>query len=110
MTILQAIIAALTALGGAAPLVPGQSPLAAGFEVDNVTHSPIVRVFARPEGVQQWGTPLPRSRVPAQRAGFIALPDDTICAWDVRLVYADGRVEERERVSPCERSRVVAGR
>lgn len=72
------------------------------FNVVNRTASAISEVYATKAGTATWG----RDRIgghpiPPGQTGPIRLPADGSCVYDVRVVYANGRAEERRGLDTC---------
>ena len=58
-------------------------------------------VYATPPGDPNWGTDrLGQDVLPTGRHAIIRLPQGQ-CVNDIRVVFADGRAEERRRVDTC---------
>jgi hypothetical protein len=83
-----------------------QAPLKPGFDVKNSASQAIKQVFAKPEGSPKWGSPLPHSAVAAGQTGSIKVPSETNCIFDVRLVFADGKTEEHDKVDVCKHASI----
>lgn len=96
------------AIALALTLVPSMAAFAQGdanpsFTLANRGALPITELYATAPGVTNWG--------PDRMARFslspgvtmpIRLPADAGCLYDLRVVYADGRTEERRRVNTCQ--------
>jgi hypothetical protein len=73
------------------------------FNLVNRGAEPITEVYATPAGVPRWGQDrLARFLLPPGRTFPVRLPDDGTCVYDIRVVYASGRPEERRRLNTCE--------
>ncbi len=73
------------------------------FNLVNRSPQPINQVFATPAGIDRWGNDrLARSFLPAGQAFPVRLPADGNCVYDIRVVYGDGKPEERRRLDTCE--------
>jgi hypothetical protein len=83
-----------------------QSPLVPGFDVENSSASAIRQIYAKPDGSPKWGSPLPNASVAPGKAGSIKVQSETNCLYDVRLVFADGRSEEHDKVDVCKHVRI----
>jgi hypothetical protein len=73
------------------------------FYLVNRSASAISRVFATPAGMPNWGNDRLTGRAigPGQNAA-IRLPADGNCVYDIRVVYANGRSDERRGLNTCE--------
>ena len=72
------------------------------FNLVNRSQQAINQVYATPTGVDRWGQDrLQQSFIPPGQRFPVRLPADSACSYDVRVVYADGRAEERRRVDVC---------
>ena len=72
------------------------------FNLVNRSQQAISQVYATPTGVERWGQDrLQQSFIPPGQRFPVRLPADSACTYDVRVVYADGRAEERRRVDLC---------
>jgi hypothetical protein len=89
--------------------IRAQAPLTPGFDIENASHTNIVRAFAKPQSAAKWGSPLADSSVPAGATGSIKVPSETNCVYDVRMVFADGHAEDRAKVDVCKHSRIRVG-
>lgn len=95
-------------------------PVAAAAEAENPSvnlvnrsQQAISELYATPAGVDRWGTDrLARYLLPAGQTFPLRLPADGNCIYDLRVVYADGRPEERRALNVCQVDQVVfpAGR
>jgi len=80
------------------------------FYLVNRSFQPISEVYASPAAASGWGrdrlgdTPV----APGGNAPVRLLADGS-CVFDLRVVYADGRVEERRGVNTCNVDNVVFG-
>ena len=93
---------------GAAFLVVAAGPAVAqeapnpSFYLVNRAASSIDRLYASPAGNQNWGTDRLGGVVAAGANAPIRLPADGQCVYDLRVVYANGRSDERRGVNTCE--------
>lgn len=72
------------------------------FYLVNKGPSAIAQVFATPVGMPNWGRDrLTGSAIPAGQSFPIRLPADGNCSYDIKVVYAGGRSEERRRLDTC---------
>lgn len=96
-------IALLAVWVGAAGEPPNPS-----FYVVNRAATAITRVYATPAGLPNWGNDrlIGGPLAPSQNAP-IRLPADGTCVYDVRVVYASGRADERREVNTCELDNLI---
>lgn len=74
----------------------------------NQSRQAIREVYATPASVDRWGQDrLTQFLVPPGQTFPLRLPADGNCLYDLRVVYADGKPEERRRVNTCEVDQVV---
>lgn len=73
------------------------------FYLVNCAGSAISRVYASPAGMSAWGSNrlTDREIAPGQNAP-IRLPADGNCIYDIRVIYANGRSDERRGLNACE--------
>ncbi len=85
--------------GGAAASGPSGNP---SFNLMNRSRAELREVYASPSTQDDWGTDrLGQETVSPGGTFAIRLPEGE-CVYDLRVVYADGRAEERRRVNLCE--------
>jgi hypothetical protein len=73
------------------------------FYLVNRSASAISKVFATPAGMPNWGSDRLGGRaIPAGQNGAIRLPADGTCVYDIRVVYATGRSDERRGLNTCD--------
>ena len=72
------------------------------FYLVNRSASAISRVFASPAGMPNWGSNRVGAVVGPGENVAVRLPADGQCVYDLRVVYANGRGEERRGVNVCE--------
>ena len=74
----------------------------------NRSRQAITELYATPASTDRWGQDrLARFLVPPGQTFPLRLPADGECVYDLRVVYADGKPEERRRVNTCEVDQVV---
>ena len=93
-------IAALLLAAG--PALADETPNPS-FYLLNRSPTAINRVYATPAGMPNWGSDrlAGRAVAPGQNAP-IRLPADGSCVYDIRVVYANGRSDERRGLNTCE--------
>ena len=73
------------------------------FSLVNRGTQPIKEIYATPAGVNGWGQDrLGTSFVGPGTSFPVRLPADGNCIYDIRVVFADGKPEERRRVNTCQ--------
>ena len=93
---------AVLALLAAAPAAAQPQPNAS-FYLINKSPVAITRVFATPVGMPNWGQDrLANASIPPGGNFPIRLPADGNCVYDIRVIYASGRNEERRGLNTCE--------
>lgn len=99
----RTVIALLLALTIAAPVAATQY-----LRVINAAATPIIAVAAVPTGSHTWSA-LSLADAPLQRGGQLGLAfhGNYRCRYDLRVVYADGRVLTRNAFNLCRASRYV---
>lgn len=92
-------VAALLIAAGPALADDAANP---SFYLVNRAPGPISRVYATPAGLPTWGTDRLTGRpIPAGHYAAIRLPADGACVYDIRVVYATGRSDERRGLNTC---------
>ena len=87
----------LLAVGARAQQAPNPS-----FNLVNRSPDPIRELYASPAGVTRWGQDrLGQNYLPPGVSFPVRLPADGNCIYDVRVVYADNREEERRGLNTC---------
>jgi hypothetical protein len=89
----------------------GAGPAAAQnrFSLMNGTGGTIERAYVSPSRLSSWGGDVLGSAVlPAGQSTWI-VPQHSDCVLDIKVVFQDGREEERRQVNACRLSRVVWG-
>jgi len=89
-----------------APGKPGtqriQAQAVADFYVVNRSGQNISQLFVSPVEDRNWGRErLGRAVLPSGRRYLVRLPRDGRCEYDIRVVYENGRAEERRRQDLC---------
>jgi hypothetical protein len=103
---LLAVLSALAALG-AAPALAQPDP---SFNLVNRSGQAINEIYVSPVREPNWGHDLLGAEVlPDGRAFPVRLSPAAGCRQDVRVVYADGRSEERRNLDTCALSELVFG-
>ncbi|MBV9748669.1 MAG: hypothetical protein JO157_07635 [Acetobacteraceae bacterium] len=94
----------LAALGGPAASQQDNNP---SFNLVNRAQVPINEVYATPKGQDTWGKDRLTDTTVAPGASFpVRLPLGQ-CTYDVRVVYGNGRAEERRGLDTCSMNDVV---
>lgn len=94
-----AVFAALVLAGPA--FAQGTQPNPS-FNLVNRGGQAINEVYATPAGVDRWGRDrLAQNSVPPGLTFPVRLPADGNCLYDIRVVYADGKPEEKRRLNTC---------
>ena len=105
----RAVMALPCGLIGGLPVALGQ-PLELSFVLVNNSGRTIAELYATPSGVPRWGHDrLGSEAVPSGRTHRIRLPVDGHCAYDLRVVYQGGVVEDRRGIDICTLTRIVFG-
>ena len=87
----------LLAAGARAQQAPNPS-----FNLVNRSATPIKELYASPAGATRWGLDrLGQNYLPPGGIFPVRLPADGNCLYDVRVVYADDKEEERRRLNTC---------
>lgn len=106
--------AALAALACPAALLPwgpawAQAPNAS-FNLVNQSPTPIEEVYATSAGQTNWGRDrLGGNQIPPGRSRAIRLPANGTCIYDIRVVYAGGRADQKHAVNTCNVDQVAFG-
>jgi hypothetical protein len=113
---LPIVFALLLVLGAAAPgppIPPGaQNP---SFNLVNRTSQPIRELFVTPAGNANWGQNRLDGRagnptsIAANGSFTVRRRADNNCIFDIRVVFADGRSEERKGLNTCALEEVMIG-
>jgi hypothetical protein len=98
------LVAALAAL----PALPAVAQGDPSFSLLNRSGQTINEIYVSPVSEPNWGRDLLGSEVlPSGRAFPVRIPPRAGCRQDVRVVYGDGRPEERRNVDTCSVSELV---
>lgn len=82
--------------------VAAQEPPNPSFYLVNKGPSAISKVFATPANMSNWGRDrLTGASIPPGQSYPIRLPADGNCAYDIKVVYANGRTDERRSLDTC---------
>ncbi len=101
-----AALALLTALLPAPALGQSQPP-PLRFHIGNGGQQAIIAVHASPIADTNWGLNLiGRIHIPPGSSIAVSVRERDTCLFDLRIVWADGRGEERRRENFCGQSRV----
>ena len=102
------LMAALLAAVAAAPAAAQTGN--PSFNLVNRSGQPINEIYVSPVAERNWGHDWLGSEVlPNGRAFPVRIPPTAGCQQDVRVVYADGRPEERRNLNTCAISELVFG-
>ncbi len=109
------LLALLCAAGPApGPAIP-QAGQNASFNLVNRTAQPIRELFVTPAGNANWGQNRLDGRagnptaIPANGSFTVRRRADNNCIFDVRVVFADGKSEERKGLNTCSLEEVMIG-
>jgi hypothetical protein len=93
-----------------APTLAWAQPANPSFNLINKSDKPIREFFATPSGMENWGqNRLGGKTVPAGGAFPVRLRADGNCIYDMRVVFSDGRAEERKHVDACKVDDIAVG-
>ena len=97
------LLAGSAAAHAQAPAAPNPS-----FSLSNGGRQAINELYATPAGVDRWGQDrLAQNSLAPGQSFPVRLPADGNCIYDIRVVYADGKPEEKRRVNTCQADSVV---
>jgi len=100
----RALLAALAAI----PSLALAQPREASLRIANRTAVAVVEVNASPASDAQWRhNRLGADTIRPGAAQLIRLPPTADCLHDVRVVFADGRTEQRQGVDVCRAAEIV---
>lgn len=98
------LVPGLAALAGQAAAQQQNNP---SFNLVNRSRAPINEVYATPPGMDTWGKDVLTDTTVAPGASFpVRLPVGQ-CTYDVRVVYGNGRAEEKRGLDTCNVNDVV---
>lgn len=99
---LAAALIAVLAASGPAPAVAQGAPNPS-FHLVNQSQETINEVYATPKGRPNWGRDRLGDRsLPPGQSFPVRLPADGSCAYDIRVIYASGKAEERRDFNTCD--------
>jgi hypothetical protein len=85
-----------------AQLAADQAGAERALLVVNRTAQPIIEVYVTNSDDQSWGdNRLPGRSIGPGQSSRIRLGRDPTCSFDLRVVYQDGRMEDRRRIDAC---------
>ncbi|UPG71929.1 hypothetical protein MVG78_15515 [Roseomonas gilardii subsp. gilardii] len=86
----------------------GMVPGAAAFSLVNRSGRAVTQLYATPSTAGNWGPELlgPRGAIPPGAARSVAR-EPGACVYDLRVVYADGGVEDRKGLDTCAMPRIT---
>jgi hypothetical protein len=103
----RALLAALLGLLALPAMAQSNDP---SFRIVNNTPNVINEVYASPSSQQTWGHDrLGTEVVPPGGKQVIRLPQDGNCVYDVRIVFQNGKSEERRNLNTCGVADLVLG-
>lgn len=94
----------LTALAGPAVAQQQNNP---SFNLVNRAQAPINEVYATPQGTDNWGKDMLSDTTVSPGASFAVRLPLGQCTYDVRVVYGNGRAEEKRGLDTCSVNDVV---
>ncbi len=94
----------LTAVAGPAAAQPQNNP---SFNLVNRSQQPINELYATPQGTDNWGKEMLGDTTVSPSASFAVRLPVGQCTYDVRVVYGNGRAEEKRSLDTCNVSDVV---
>ena len=98
-----ALLAALVLAGPALAQTTNPS-----FTLSNRGTQPINELYATPAGIDRWGGDrLGNNSLSPGQTFPVRLRADGNCIYDIKVVYADGKPEEKRRVNTCQLETVV---
>lgn len=87
----------------AAPQAGAQPAPNASFHLVNRSGETITEIYATPRSRPNWGRDRLGDRsLPPGQSFPVRLPADGTCSYDIRVVYATGKAEERRDFDTCE--------
>lgn len=80
------------------------------FNVVNKSATAIREVYATHAGMENWGQSRLAGKTVEPGASFaVRLREDGNCIYDIRVVFTDGKTEDRKRLDTCKLDDVVVG-
>ncbi|GAC1347239.1 MAG: hypothetical protein NVSMB18_31650 [Acetobacteraceae bacterium] len=93
------IVAVLVLAWGAGPAVAQPNP---SFYLVNRSGVAINEVYATAAGLPNWGRDrLGNANIPPGQNAAIRLPADGNCIYDIKVVFANGQIDERRALDTC---------
>jgi hypothetical protein len=103
------LVVVLLGLGPVRPAA-AQTPQNPSFNLVNRAAVPIKELFFTPAGDANWGRDRLEGRMIAPGASYPARRRiDGNCVFDIRVVFADGRIEDRRGLNTCDVDDVAFG-
>jgi hypothetical protein len=94
----------LAVIAGPAGAQPQNNP---SFNLVNRSQQPINELYATPQGLDNWGKELLGDTTVAPGNSFAVRLPAGQCIYDVRVVYGNGRAEEKRNLNTCNISDVA---
>jgi hypothetical protein len=92
------------------PAVAAQAQTNPSFTLQNKGPAAVREFFATPSGLANWGQDRLNGKGLAAGARVtFRLPANGNCVYDLRVVFADGRAEERRALNTCQTKEVAVG-
>jgi hypothetical protein len=76
-------------------------------QVENRSATPIQDLYIRKAGTDDWGKNAIDNTIAAGAVRHLAVHEDDGCNYDLRIVFQDGRSEERREVNLCQGLTVI---
>ena len=102
-------LACLSVLGlvAFAGMADAQSQNNPSFNLQNRSQQPINELYATPQGTDNWGKELLGDTTVAPGTTFAVRLPAGQCIYDIRVVYGNGRAEEKRNLNTCNLSDVA---
>ena len=97
------------AAGLLATAAHGQGPQNPSFNLQNRSSSAIRELYVTPAGDERWGRNRLNQPLPAGASFAVRRRVDGNCVFDIRVIYVDGRTEDRRGVDTCRSDAVAVG-